>query len=316
MGACSRTTPPEDPPTGAVEPEPALPVAPAPADTRPADGVTPPEPTPEPRAESFEAALAAIDPDDLDALGQAADAFVDFHSGDAVDEVTRKAGIDALVAFTEPAIEGIYRRMSDSEPLNLAVCVMTDDCKAEQHTAESKAIAKVLKSSGVTFVYGGEGMFDAVPDYDVIAKRIASALSPAATAYFAALDFQITVVDSSYDEDGFGGDPTDVADALRRWESLRDMGEPYAAVGESRAEQAFGQYLSMCDSNGWEQPYCTVSPKMRKSYAGFDTTNPGSKYGPAVAKFFAIMKRHKFRANEKKLTRAIETAERELPKSP
>lgn len=308
LGACHGSSSTAKDPAAAPAPKvDAPPPADAPQPAARADAAEPAPPSPA-AAPSFEDALAELDPNAPASIPKAAAALIERMSGGPADEAQLREGIDTLLEFAQQAAQGADAQVGMGTDLFAAACASTGECDAGPVTAEAEAELQALSDQGVYFVYGGEGTVVATFEPEALETMLESVLSAPAKAYFEVLRFSDMHVAGRYDEDGFGGDPADVARTLAKWEALAKMHPAWEQTASDRAAAVIEMYLSLCDSHGFRRPTCIVGKKLRRSYEGFATTNPDSAYTDEVAAFVAEAKRRKWRMDDEQLGDAIEAS--------
>ena len=252
--------------------------------------------------------IEALDPQAPESVPRAAALFVEHFGRAKPTEADLKAGVDRFLSFVGRSAAAADREARDDQALHAAACAATARCDAGPVTPQATAELEALAERGVRFVYEGEGMVTAVVDEMAVADLLAPVLSAPTKAYLEAMHWQAGRIDGQYDEDGFGGDPADVAAGLARWEALAKADPAYATVATEQATAIVSQYLNLCDHRGYTKPTCVLDKKLRAAYASFPTTNPDSAYVEVVAKFVEEAKGHRWRMDDEQLAAAIETS--------
>ncbi len=288
------STTPDGPPAPAVVDEPAD------ADADAADSPT--------TSASVWTQIESLDPQAPESVPRAAALFVEHFGRAKPTEADLEAGVDRFLTFVARGAAAADRKARNDEGLHAAACAATGRCDAGPVTPAATAELDALAERGVRFVYEGEGMVMGVVDETAVAELLAPVLSAPAKAYLEAMHWQAGHIDGQYDEDGFGGDPADVAAGLARWEALAEADPAYATIASERATAIASQLLNLCDHHGYTRPTCVVDKKLRKTYAAFATTNPDSAYVEAVATFVEEAKGHKWRMDDEQLAAAIEAS--------
>lgn len=228
--------------------------------------------------------------------------------GAAIDEATRRKGMEALFEFWKGNIPQLTNGEYDSPHIEPAICYMSKNCLDDEMNADIRAKVTQFKSLGLRVAYLGEGEYDLELDYAWLTSKMAPGLSANAKAFYLAKAWEADKVDDAWDEPGFVGNADDVAAAILKWEAV---GSASDAVWSSDANINAGvmarSYLEIC-LRDFERPPCLVTPEYRASYERFMKDRASSRYQPAVAHFMATMSKSRFRSNEDKLEKLIEAS--------
>ena len=249
--------------------------------------------------QTFVSRIDALGPAGADSSAEAMALFVAaFTNPDpVVDEALRRQALERLLEYMDGNIPGESEEGHEPPPTDDTLCLMSGDCKPADVEPAERAMAQHYWSIGLTAVYEGEGTYGLHLDYTRLARQLAPALSEASAFYLEAKAWQTNMIDTSWDEIGFIGDPEDVAKGIVMWERLSTMSEVWAETGRDAAVAATHDYLGIC-LRWYDRPPCQLSADDRKSYARFMAEHPESMARPAVAHFVKAMKGRKWRAGE------------------